>query len=108
MTDKVDPVDGVILAFLDYVEGMGPPPTLDHLGDSDRPRAEALLDIVGAGHGIDPRASRPSVEAMLADTPHAGLFADVSPPDVSRPQPGRADGGLAGRARADLAAVQKG
>jgi hypothetical protein len=103
VTDKVDPVDGVILAFLDYVEGMGPRPTLDHLG-----------------RGIDPRASRPSVEAMLADTPHAGLFPDVSRPDVSRPQPRRAGGGRAGTVRgpdgrggrnvngeADLAAVRR-
>jgi hypothetical protein len=107
VTDKVDPIDGVIVAFLDYVEGTGPRPTLDHLGDSDQIRAEALLAIVGAGRGIDPRASRPSVEAMLADTPHAGLFPDVNPADVIRPQPGRAGNGRTGRGGADLAAVRR-
>jgi hypothetical protein len=112
MTDKVDPIDGVILAFLDYVEGMGPRPTLDHLGDTDRPRAEALLAVVGAGRGIDPHASRPSIEAMLADTPHAGLFPDVSPPDVglpdaSRPQRGRAGSGPASLGGADLIAIRR-
>jgi hypothetical protein len=92
VTEKVDPVDGVILAFLDHVEGTGSRPTLDHLGDPDRRRAEALLALVGAGRGIDPHASRPSIEMMLADTPHADLFRDVS---------------RSGRGEADLAAVHR-
>jgi hypothetical protein len=105
VTDKVDPVDGVILAFLDHVEGMGPRPTLDHLVDSDRQRAEALLALVGTGRGIDPRASRPSIEAMVVDTPYAELFRDVSRPDIRPPRPRRAGGDRVGRA--DLTTVHR-
>jgi hypothetical protein len=67
-------VDAVVLAFLDHLEGVAPRPTLEHLTDSDRARAEALVAGLVAGRGIDPHASRPSVESLLAGTPLAALF----------------------------------
>jgi hypothetical protein len=74
MTGHDDPIDAVIVAFLDHLEGVAPRPTLEHLTDPDRLRAEALLDSLVAGRGIDPRASRPSVESLLIDTPLAVLL----------------------------------
>jgi len=69
-----DPVDAVILAYLDHLEGEGPAPALDHLGQRDRARATQLMAAVSGGHGIDPRTPRPSIESLLADTPLAGLI----------------------------------
>ena len=77
MTDS-DPVDTVLLSFLDFVEGTGPQPTLEHLSDPDRSRAQALMAVVGAGRGVDPHTNRPSVEALLEETPLAGLFRHLS------------------------------
>jgi hypothetical protein len=78
VTEKHDPVDAVILAFLDYSEGAGPRPTLEHLTGTDRERAQALIAIAAAGREIDPDLSRPSIEALLADTPLVDLFPGVS------------------------------
>jgi hypothetical protein len=75
MTDHDDPVDAVILAFLDHREGTGPRPTLDHLAPADRRRATEILTGLANARGIDPREERPSVAALLADTPLAGLLA---------------------------------
>jgi hypothetical protein len=72
-----DPVDAVVLAFLDYREGRGPRPLLADLSAADRRRAEELMSGLATARGIDPRATRPSVEALLADTPLAGLLTDV-------------------------------
>jgi hypothetical protein len=114
MTDHDDPVDAVILAFLDHLEGGAPRPALDHLTDSDRRRAETFLDSLIAGRGLDPYASRPSVEALLADTPLAGLLAGPSKPppfcSVNPPGAGGADAttvqrvlaGVDGRARVEV------
>jgi hypothetical protein len=78
-TDHDDPVDAVILAFLDHLEGVAPQPTLEHLSGSDRVRAETLMDSLVAGRGIDPRRPRPSVESLLIDTPLAGLLPALKP-----------------------------
>ena len=80
MSDHDDPVDTVILAFLDHLEGAGPRPTLDHLGDGDRQRATAILTGMATARGIDPRAVRPSVETLLAGTPLQGLLAGPAGP----------------------------
>jgi hypothetical protein len=82
-----DPVDAVILAYLDHLEGAGPAPSLDHLGEPDRARAAQLMAVVSGGHGIDPRAPRPSIEALLADTPLAGLIPALN----DKTRAGRAD-----------------
>ena len=77
-----DPVNTVMLAFLDYLEDAAPRPVLDHLTDEDRRRAEALMDSLIAGRGIDPHASRPSIEALLVGTQLAGLLPAVNPATV--------------------------
>jgi hypothetical protein len=69
-----DPVDAVIVAYLDHLEGAAPRPTLDHLGADDRRRAQAILDGLTTARTIDPHASRPTIEALLADTPLARLL----------------------------------
>jgi hypothetical protein len=74
MSEYDDPVDAVILAFLAYMEGVAPRPTLDHLADKDRLRAAAYLDGIAVARGIDPYTSRPAIESLLADTPLAGLL----------------------------------
>ncbi len=76
MSKKTDPVDDVMLAFLDYLEGAAERPTLDHLTEQDRERAQRLMNSLQAGRGIDPHASRPSVEALLAG---AGLTTLLDP-----------------------------
>lgn len=84
MTKHEDAVDAVIEAFLDYLEGAGIRPTLDHLTEEDRRRAEALMQAMEAGRGIDPHASRPPVEALLAGTRLTGLLtADGTLPGVA-------------------------
>jgi len=74
-----DPVEAVVLAFLDHLEGLAPRPTLDHLEPDDRARAQELLDGLVAARGIDPRASRPSVESLLMGTPLSGLLPALNP-----------------------------
>jgi hypothetical protein len=76
MSKKIDPVDDVLLAFLDYLEGTADRPTLDHLTAPDRERAQRLIDSLEAGRGINPYASRPSVEALLTG---AGLDTLLAP-----------------------------
>ncbi|HSK97605.1 MAG TPA: hypothetical protein VK891_13380 [Euzebyales bacterium] len=77
MTEPDDRVDAVVAAFLDHLEGLGVAPALDGLDADERARAEALISSLEAGRGIDPSASRPSLEQLLAGTPlatalHAG------------------------------------
>ena len=85
MSDHDDPVDAVIVAFLDHLEGTGARPTLDHLGDGDRQRANAILTGMATARGIDPRAVRPSLESLLAGTPLQGLLASAAPELAERP-----------------------
>jgi hypothetical protein len=77
MNSHDDPVDAVILAFLDYLEGVAPRPTLDHLSDDERARASAYLDGMEVARGLDPTASRPSTEALLIGTPLSPLVAAI-------------------------------
>jgi hypothetical protein len=101
MSDHDDPVDAVILAFLDHVEGSGARPTLDHLAEADRHRAVAILDGLLTARGIDPRATRPSVESLLADTPLATLLPASSRP-ATLDSVGRLLATVDSRARIDL------
>ena len=74
MTGPVDPIDDVILAFLDHQEGGGPRPSLDHLGPADRVRADEILAGMVAARGMNPVGLRPSVESLLVGTPLAGIL----------------------------------
>ena len=53
-------------AYLDYLEGARdePPPLEDLLGEQRR-AAEAFIKSITAARGVDPRASRPSIEQLL-------------------------------------------
>ena len=54
-------------AYLDYREGQrDEPPSLESLSDRDRRAAEAFVESSQAAAGIDPYASRPSLEKLLA------------------------------------------
>lgn len=68
MTASDDRVDAVVQAFIDHLEGLGEAPALDDLDVEERARAEALIGSLEAGRGIDPYASRPSLEQLLAGT----------------------------------------
>ena len=53
-------------AFLDYLEGhRDKPPALDDLPGEQRPAAEAFIKSITAARGVDPYASRPSIEQLL-------------------------------------------
>src|SRR5919106_575832 len=69
MTEPDDRVDAVVEAFMDHLEGLGEAPALDELDAEERARAEVLISSLEAGRGIDPYASRPSLEQLLAGTP---------------------------------------
>jgi hypothetical protein len=68
MTESDDRVDAVIEAFMDHIEGLGEAPSLDELDADERTRVEGLISSLNAGRGIDPYASRPSLEQLLAGT----------------------------------------
>ena len=54
-------------AYLDYREGQSDePPSLEGLSDRDRRVAKAFVESSEAAAGIDPHASRPSLEKLLA------------------------------------------
>ena len=54
-------------AFLDYLEGdRDQPPALEDLPEEQRPGAEAFVESITAARGVDPYASRPSIERLLA------------------------------------------
>lgn len=63
-----DPVEAVIAAFLDHLEHGGSEPSLDHLAEDDRVRAEQLIELMRDGRGIDVYRSRPSLDRLLAGT----------------------------------------
>jgi hypothetical protein len=69
MTESDDRVDAVVEAFMEHLEGLSEAPALDDLDADERARAEALIGSLEAGRGIDPYASRPSLEHLLAGTP---------------------------------------
>lgn len=61
-------VDDVLAAFSEHLEHGTPRPALDHLDPHDRRLAEDLMRLMETGRRIDPSASAPSLEALLADT----------------------------------------
>ena len=53
--------------YLSYLEGdRAEPPALQGLSDEQRRIAEAFVDSITAARGVDPYASRPSIEQLLA------------------------------------------
>lgn len=66
MTEPQDPVDELLDAYFDYLEGVGEEPSLDHLTSEQRAEAEQLISSLKAAQGIDPEASRPSLAALMA------------------------------------------
>lgn len=54
-------------SYLDYLEGdLDKPPALKGLPEKKRAAAEAFIRSITAARGIDPYASRPSIEELLA------------------------------------------
>lgn len=81
MNGHNDAVEEVLAAFSDHLEHGSPRPALDHLNPHDRRLAEDLMRLMETSRRIDPSASAPSLEALLADTE----FADTLP--VAAPTP---------------------
>ena len=60
-------------SYLDYLEGdRDKPPAPEDLPEEKRPAAEAFVRSITAARGIDPYASRPSIEELLARQSQAG------------------------------------
>ena len=52
---------------MDYLEGnRDAPPALEDLPAAERRAARAFIESITAAHGVDPYASRPSIEQLLA------------------------------------------
>ena len=67
MNSERDDLDRFRNAYLDYLEGArGEPPALEELPEDERPTAESFIASITATRGIDPYASRPSIEQLLA------------------------------------------
>lgn len=71
MNGHNDAVDEVLAAFSDHLEHGTPRPALDHLNPHHRGLAEDLMRLMETSRGIDPSASAPSLEALLAGTEFA-------------------------------------
>lgn len=83
MNRHSDAVDAVLAAFSDHLAMGTVRPTLEHLDPHDRQVAADLMRLMDTGRRIDPSASAPSLEALLADTE----FAAALPPATLRPVP---------------------
>ena len=67
MTKKPDNLSDFRSAYLDYLEGERPvAPLIDGLTGKERRAAEAFVESITTARGIDPYASRPSMEELLA------------------------------------------
>ncbi len=82
MNGNSDAVDDVLAAFSDHLEHGAPRPLLDQLRPHDRQRAEELRRLMKTAGRIDPSASAPSLEALLAGTE----FLDDLAPAVPAPE----------------------
>ena len=80
MKGNSDAVDDVLAAFSDHLDHGAPRPPLDHLGPRDRQLAENLMRLMETGRRIDPSASAPSLEALLAGTEFADALPPAAPP----------------------------
>lgn len=75
MTNNTE-VEAVIQQYLRHLDGEGEMPSLDHLSSEDRERAQELMDSLQVARGMEPEASRPSLEQLLVDTKY---FESLSP-----------------------------
>lgn len=67
MNPQPDNLSKFRAAYLDYLEGdRGEPPSQDRLSDDERRIAQAFIQSSADAAGIDPYASRPSFEQLLA------------------------------------------
>lgn len=67
MTNEHDNLDKFRDAYLDYLEGdLDKPPALDDLTEIQRRTAEGFIESIEAARGVDPYASRPTIERLLA------------------------------------------
>lgn len=82
MNGNSDAVDDVLAAFSDHLEHGTPRPALNHLDPHDQRLAEDLMRLMETGRRIDPSASAPSLEALLAGTE----FADALPTAAPTPE----------------------
>lgn len=83
MNSHSDAVDAVLAAFSVHLDRGTARPRLEHLDPHDRQIAADLMRLMETGRRIDPAASAPSLEALLAGTE----FADALPPTASSPAP---------------------
>ena len=66
MTSERDDLSKFRDAFLDYLEGdRNTPPALEELPEEQRRAGEAFIESITAARGVDPYASRPSIEQLL-------------------------------------------
>ncbi|MDE0033499.1 MAG: hypothetical protein OXU75_10245 [Deltaproteobacteria bacterium] len=67
MSTKDDHLRKFREAYLDYLEGdRDEPPALEDLPERQRRTAAAFIESITAAHGVDPYASRPSIEQLVA------------------------------------------
>lgn len=67
MTPQQDHLSSFREAYLDYLEGdRDTPPAVDELPAEYRRVAQAFIESITAARGVDPYASRPSIEQILA------------------------------------------
>jgi hypothetical protein len=101
VTEPLDPVDELLDAYFDFVEGVGEEPSLDHLTAEQRAEAGRLISSLKAAQGIDPEASRPSLAALMA---RAGTRQEVTRQEVTPPESLGAEMQAALRQSADVRA----
>ena len=66
MTSEHDDLGRFQDAYLDYLDGVrDAPPSLEDLPEGQRRAAEAFIESITAARGVDPHASRPSIEQLL-------------------------------------------
>lgn len=79
MNRHSDAVDAVLAAFSDHLAIGTVRPTLEHLDAHDRQVAADLMRLMETSRRIDPSASAPSLEALLAGTEFADALLAVAP-----------------------------
>lgn len=92
-----DRLDAVVAAFLDYLEGRGPRPALDHLTPAERREAEQLLALMEGGRGTDPASIPP-----LDEDPAVAVF------QVAKPTPALGPSAAAARVTTELRLLNRG